>query len=94
MGSLKDYSYVQCIHPEHDHIYCEIKVHWKYVHEEPVMYYRDGSGYPGADELTIKECEVVSYCDRHVRKEEDKVCPEWIDWEYVKVEIMNEILDV
>lgn len=90
---MSDTSYVTCTHPDHDHVYCEIKVKWKYVMEATVMYYQDGSGHPGSEELTIEECEVVSYCDRHVRNEEDKVCPDWIDWEYVEEQIMKEVED-
>ena len=86
-------SYITCFHPEFDHIYCEIKVDWEYESEETVMYYEDGSGHPGGEELNYGKCEVVSYCDRHVTNEEDKICPDWIDWDYVEEEIRKEIND-
>ncbi len=91
--NTKGTSYVTCNHPEHNEVYCEIKVKWRYEEEATVMHYGDGSGHPGSADLYIDECEVISYCDRHVRNPEDKVCPDWIDWEYVEDEIMKEIKD-
>ena len=31
----------------------------EYVHEDCVMYYKDGSGYPGCDDLDIEKIEII-----------------------------------
>lgn len=81
---------VTAYHPNNDQIYCEISVDWKHVYEPPVMYYGDGSGYPGSDEFTILKSKLITYCDEAVGVDEE--IPDWVDWDQVKEEIvMNEL---
>mgnify|MGYP000485195381 CR=1 FL=1 len=90
---MRGTSYVTCYHPELDEVFCEIKVKWKYISEPMVMYYPDGSGHPGAEEFVIEDCEVYTYCNVRVTNEEDRICPNWIDWDRVNEEIFEEIID-
>ena len=32
-----------------------------YIYEPPVMYYKDGSGYPGCEELEIEEVKITDF---------------------------------
>jgi hypothetical protein len=66
-------------HPFEDNTCCTILVEYKFEKEEPVMYYPDGSGYPGSVSLEILSATVILMNDMEV--EEKK--PSWISWETI-----------
>lgn len=53
MATVKGSSYVDCYHPDNEDLWCQLEVFWEHHYEPAVMYYRDGSGYPGDDSFEI-----------------------------------------
>ena len=90
MASSKGRTYVDCYHPTNDDLWCQIEVFWKHNYEPPVMYYQDGSGYPGDNSIEIIETKMITYCGDPVQQ---MVEPHWIDWDKVMEELDMEDLN-
>lgn len=89
MSTAKGTSYVTCYHPENDDLWCELEVTWKHTREEAVMYYSDGSGYPGDESSEIIDSKMISYCGEPVQQMSE---PHWIDWNKVMEDLDPENL--
>jgi hypothetical protein len=61
MGKTKGSTYVDCHHPENEDLWCQLEVFWEHNHEEAVMYYNDGSGYPGDESFEITDSKMITY---------------------------------
>jgi hypothetical protein len=46
-----------------DQYSCEVSAEAEYCYEPMVMYYKDGSGYPGSEELEIEKLEIKNVKD-------------------------------
>ena len=46
-----------------DQYTCEVKAEAEYFYEPMVMYYKDGTGHPGSEELEIEELEIKNVKD-------------------------------
>jgi hypothetical protein len=89
MSTAKGTSYVTQYHPENDELWCELEVVWQHTSEPAVMYYRDGSGYPGYESSEIIELKMISYCDEPVQ---NMSTPHWVNWEDVMEQLNPENL--
>ena len=88
MGKTKGSSYVDCYHPDNDDLWCQLEVFWEHNHEEAVMYYADGSGYPGDDTFEITDSKMITYCGEPVQNMTE---PHWINWDKVQEDLDTEI---
>jgi len=84
MGTIKGRSIVDCYHPTNDDLWCQLEVFWKHESSPAVMYYNDGSGYPGDESFEIIKSTMVSYCGEPVQHMTE---PHWIDWDQVVEDI-------
>jgi hypothetical protein len=89
MSTAKGTSYVKYYHPQNDELWCELEVLWQHTSEPAVMYYRDGSGYPGDESCEIIELKMISYCDEPVQH---MSIPHWINWDDVMEQLNPEDL--
>lgn len=74
-----------------DQYICEVTAEAEYFYEPMVMYYKDGTGHPGSEELEIEELEIknvkdidgniVSLTDKMEEAVNDKLCDmDLVDW--------------
>lgn len=88
MATTKGSSYVDCYHPTNDDLWCQLEVFWERNYEPAVMYYNDGSGYPGDDSFQITDSKMITYCGEPVQH---MVEPHWIDWDKVQEDLDTEL---